>query len=78
MTAEQIAAFNASVGGFFTPDDLLFTIAAVTLTVAFLWLAWLTVSGYAGVVRNGLGFGALTAMILRGAFVLALLGYFIR
>ena len=36
MTPEQIAAFNASVGGFFTPDDLLFAIAAITLTLAFL------------------------------------------
>jgi integrating conjugative element protein (TIGR03758 family) len=78
MTAEQLAAFNASVGGFFTPGELLFVIAAITLTLAFTWLAWLVISGYTGVARHTLGFGTLTAMILRGAFVLALLGYFVR
>jgi integrating conjugative element protein (TIGR03758 family) len=78
MTPEQVTAFNASVGGFFTPDDLLFAIAAITLTLAFTWLAWLAISGYSGIVRHKLGFGVLTGMILRGAFVLALLGYFVR
>ena len=78
MTPEQIAAFNASVGGYFTPSELLFVIAAITLTLAFTWLAWLAISGYSGVARNALGFGTLTGMILRGAFVLALLAYFVR
>jgi integrating conjugative element protein (TIGR03758 family) len=78
MTPEQIEAFNASVGGYFTPSELLFVIAALTLTLAFTWFAWLIVSGYSGVTHNALGFGALTAMILRGAFVLALLAYFVR
>lgn len=78
MTPEQVTAFNASVGGFFTPGDLLFTIAALILTLAFTWLAWLAVSAYGGVARNALGFGALTGLILRGAFVLALLAYFVR
>lgn len=78
MTPAQVAAFNASVGGFFTPSDLLLVIAAMTQTLAFTWLAWLVVSGYSGVRRGVLGFGALTGMILRGAFVLALIGYFVR
>jgi len=78
MTPAQVAAFNASVGGFFTPADLLFVIAAITLTLAFTWLAWLAVSGYGGVARGTLGFGALTAMILRSAFIVALLSYFVR
>jgi len=78
MTADQVMAFNASVGGFFTPGDLYFAIAAMILTLAFTWLAWLTVSAYAGVARNALGFGTLLGLILRGAFVLALLAYFIR
>ncbi len=78
MTAEQVTAFNASVGGYFTPADLLYVIAALTLTLAFTWFAWLVISGYAGVARGGAGFGVLTAMTLRGAFVLALLGYFVR
>ena len=78
MTPEQVAAFNASVGGFFTPGELLFVIAALILTLAFTWFAWLVTSGYSGVAGRSLGFGALTAMIFRGAFVLALLGYFVR
>lgn len=78
MSPEQTAAFNASVGGFFTPSDLLFAIAAITQTLAFTWLAWMIASGYSGVARRSLSFGALTGMILRGAFILALLGYFVR
>ena len=78
MTPQQIAAFNTSVGGYFTPSDLLFVIAAMILTLAFTWLAWLVVAGYAGVARRALGFGELTAMILRGTFVLMLLSYFVR
>ena len=78
MTPDQVTAFNASVGGFFTPADLLFTIAAMILTLAFTWLAWLSISAYAGVARNSHGFGALVSLVLRGAFVLALLAYFIR
>jgi integrating conjugative element protein (TIGR03758 family) len=78
MTPEQVTAFNASVGGYFTPSELLFVIAAIILTLVFTWLAWLVVAGYAGVARGALGFGELTALILRGTFVLALLSYFIR
>jgi len=78
MTPEQVTAFNASVGGFFTPSDLLFVIAAIILTLALTWLAWIGISGYAGVARHTLGFGTLTGMILRGAFVVALLSFFIR
>ena len=52
MTPAQVTAFNASVGGFFTPADLLFVIAAIILTLAFTWLAWLAVSGYGGVARG--------------------------
>jgi integrating conjugative element protein (TIGR03758 family) len=78
VTAEQTAAFNASVGGYFSPADLLFVIAAMILTLAFTWLAWLAVSAYAGVARNSHGFGTLMGLILRGAFILALLAYFIR
>lgn len=78
MTAEQVTAFNASVGGYFTPSELLFVIAALVHTLLFLWLAWLVAAGYAGVARGGLGFGTLTAMILRGTFVLMLISYFVR
>ena len=78
MTAEQTAAFNASVGGHFTPSELLFVIAALILTLAFTWLAWLAVSAYAGVARNAHGFGMLISLILRGTFILLLLTYFIR
>jgi len=78
MTADQVAAFNASAGGFFTPGDLYFAIAATILTLAFTWLAWLAVSAYAGVAQNTHGFGTLVGLVLRGAFVLALLAYFIR
>ena len=78
MTAAQQSAFNASVGGFFTAGELYFTIAAMILTLAFTWLAWLAVSAYGGVARHTLGFGELTALVLRGTFVLMLLGYFIR
>jgi integrating conjugative element protein (TIGR03758 family) len=78
MTPAQNAAFNASVGGFFTAADLLFAIAALIMTMAWTWLAWLTVSAYGGVAHHSMGFGTLVSLILRGAFVLALLGYFIR
>ena len=78
MTPEQVTAFTASVGGYFTPGELLFVIAAVILTLVFTWLAWLVIAGYAGVARGALGFGELTASILRGTFVLMLLSYFIR
>jgi integrating conjugative element protein (TIGR03758 family) len=78
MTADQVTAFNASVGGFFTTSDLYFAIAATILTLAFTWLAWLAVSAYAGVARNAHGFGTVVGLILRGAFVLALLAYFVR
>jgi len=78
MTAEQVTAFNASVGGYFTPSELLFLIAALVHTLVFTWLAWLAVAGYASVERGALGFGTLTAMILRGTFVLMLISYFVR
>lgn len=78
MTPDQVTAFNASVGGFFTPGDLYFAIAATILMLAFTWLAWLAVSAYAGVARSMHGFGTVVGLILRGAFVLALLAYFIR
>ena len=78
MTDAQITAFNASVGGYFTPSDLLFVVAALVHTLLFLWLAWLAAGGYAGVARGTLGFGTLTAMILRGTFVLMLVSYFVR
>lgn len=78
MTDEQVVAFNASVGGYFVPADLYFAIAAMILTLAFIWLAWLAVSAYAGIARNALGFGDLMGLILRGVFVLMLLTYFIR
>jgi len=78
VTAEQTAAFNASVGGYFTPSELLFVIAALILTLAFTWLAWLAVSAYAGVARNAHGFDMLISLILRGSLVLLLLTYFIR
>lgn len=78
MTAEQVAAFSAGVGGYFTPGELLFVIAAIVQTLILSWLAWLAVVGYAGVGRGTLSFGALGALLLRGTFVLALLGYFVR
>jgi integrating conjugative element protein (TIGR03758 family) len=78
MTADQVTAFNASVGAFFSPGDMRFAIAAMILTLAFTWLAWVGVSAYAGVARNTHGFGTLVGLILRGAVVLALLTYFIR
>ena len=78
MTPEQVTAFNASVGGFFTPSELRFVLAAMIMTLALIWLAWLSVSAYAGVAHHALSFGTLVALILRGALVLALLGYFIR
>jgi hypothetical protein len=39
MTPEQVTVFNARVGGFFTPSELLLVIAAIKLTLAFTWLA---------------------------------------
>lgn len=78
MTPAQQVAFEASTGGFFGAGDLLIAIAAIILTLTFTWLAWLSVSAYAGISAHQAGFGSLVGLILRGAFVLALLAYFIR
>ena len=56
MSPQQVAAFNASVGGYFTPNELLFVIAALIHTLLFTWLAWLVIVGYAGVARGAARF----------------------
>lgn len=76
MNAAQNAAFAAGSG--VTPATVLVAIAGITITLAFVWVVWLTY-GIFGAWQSGRAtLFDLLWRVLRGCVVLMVLGFYLR
>ena len=76
MTAEQRLAFEAGSG--VTPDTLLLSIAGITLSLAFLWVTWVTFGTFKAWQDGNVSFFDLVWNVIRASIVLLALGFYIR
>ncbi len=76
MNAQQRLAFEAGSG--VTPDALLLAIASITLSLAFLWVSWITFGTFKDWQDGKASFFDLTWNVLRACIVLLVLGFYIR
>lgn len=70
------AAFQQGAGR--PPADLSYLIAAIIITIALLWVTWLSFGTVKAWVNGDLNSSEMMFTVLRGLLVLALLGFFIR
>ncbi len=76
MNDQQRLAFEAGSG--VSPDALLLTIASITLSLAFLWVSWITFGTFKDWQEGRASFFDLTWNVLRASIVLLVLGFYIR
>ncbi len=76
MSAAQQAAFQAGSG--VTPGTLLNAIASMTLVLAFVWVAWVTVGTFRAWQAGQATVFDLTWNALRASIVLMVLGFYLR
>ncbi len=76
MTPAQSAAFQAGSG--ITPGTLLTGIAGVVLTLAFVWVIWVTLGTFRAWQDGQVGVFDLTWGLLRASIVLLVLGFYLR
>ena len=76
MNTQQRLAFEAGSG--VTPETLLLAIASITLSLAFLWVAWLAFGTFKAWHDGTASFFDLVWSVLRASIVLLVLGYYIR
>ena len=69
-------AFEAGAGQ--SGAELRLALAAIIITLGFLWTAWLSVGVYSGWRDGSLNAGGAMMTMLRGLLVLAVMGAFIR
>ncbi len=76
MTPAQSAAFQAGSG--ITPDTLLVSIAGVVLTLAFVWVIWVTLGMFRAWQGGQVSVFDLIWGALRASIVLSVLGFYLR
>lgn len=76
MTAAQAAAFQAGSG--VTAGALLAAIAGVILTLAFVWVAWVTLGSFRAWQDGRVGLADLVWTVVRASIVLLVLGFYVR
>ncbi len=76
MTAAQNAAFQAGSG--FTPAALLTGIASVVLTLAFIWVIWVTLGTFRAWQNGQAALFDVVWATLRASIVLMVLGFYLR
>ncbi len=76
MTPAQNAAFLAGSGT--TPGTMLTGIAGVVLTLAFVWVIWVTLGTFRAWQDGQVGVFDLTWGVLRASIVLLVLGFYLR
>jgi integrating conjugative element protein (TIGR03758 family) len=76
MTAAQSAAFQAGSG--ITPATLRTGIAGVVLTLAFVWVLWVSLGTLRAWHDGQLGVFDLVWSALRASIVLLVLGFYLR
>ncbi len=76
MSPAQQAAFQAGSG--VTPGTLLNAIASMTLVLAFVWVAWVTVGTFRAWQSGQATVFDLTWTALRASIVLMVLGFYLR
>ena len=76
MNTRQRLAFETGAG--VTPDTLLLAIAGITLTLAFLWVTWITFGTFKAWQDGSVSFFDLVWNVLRASIVLLVLGFYIR
>ena len=76
MNAQQRLAFEAGSG--ITPETLLLAIAGTTLTLAFLWVTWMTFGTFKAWQDGNASFFDLVWNVLRASIVLLVLAFYVR
>ena len=76
MTAAQNAAFQAGSG--FTPATLLNDIASIILTLAFVWVIWITLGTFKAWQNGQVTLFDVIWSALRASIVLMVLGFYLR
>ncbi len=76
MTAAQNVAFQAGSG--VTPSTLLLGIAGAILTLAFVWVIWVTLGTFRAWQGGQVTLFDLTWNTLRASIVLMVLGFYMR
>ena len=76
MTAAQNTAFQAGSG--VAPATLLTSIAAMVLTLVFIWVLWVTLGTFRAWQNGEVGIFDLTWSALRASIVLMVLGFYLR
>ncbi len=76
MNAAQQTAFNAASA--VTPDGLLLTIAMIAAVLYLTWLAWIAFGQFHAWRDHRATLFDMTWITIRAAFIVLLLGYFLR
>ena len=76
MTAAQINAFQAGSG--VTPNTLLIAIASIVMTLAIVWVMWITLGAFRAWQEGQATLFDLTWSALRACIVLMVLGFYLR
>lgn len=76
MNAQQQLAFEAGSG--VTAETLLLAIAGITLSLSFLWVAWVTFGTFKAWQEGNASFFDLVWNVLRASIVLLILGFYVR
>lgn len=76
MTAAQNAVFQAGSG--VTPNTLLLAIATIVMTLAFVWVIWITFGVFRAWQEGQATLFDLTWSALRACIVLMVLGFYVR
>lgn len=76
MNTRQRLAFEAGAG--VAPDTVFLAVAGVTLTLAFLWVTWITFGTFKAWQEGSASFFDLVWNVLRASIVLLVLGFYIR
>ncbi|MCY4096328.1 MAG: TIGR03758 family integrating conjugative element protein [Gammaproteobacteria bacterium] len=76
MNAQQRLAFEAGSG--IAPETLLLAIAGTTLTLAFLWVTWMTFGTFKAWQDGNASFFDLVWNVLRASIVLLVLAFYVR
>ena len=76
MTAAQNAVFQAGSG--VTPNTLLIAIASIVMTLAIVWVMWITLGAFRAWQEGQATLFDLTWSALRACIVLMVLGFYLR
>lgn len=78
MTNQQEQSFNEGLGNFFTAGDMLSTVQLSGATLAFLYVAWLSLTAYQNYCDGEIDSSDVLITALRGAGFLLVLIYLLR